>query len=1168
MLQRLILSLPLLLAFALPASATPSFGNSAPWNAVVTYQSIGLYWKPDGVTSGKATVRFRKQGTSTWREGHELWWDDRNDEFRGSLVELDHNSIYEIQLKAGTGAWSNTTASCNTASEQECQIPATSSCSSANRTQCTRTWNNDYPVKEVRSVTSRDSMLVITDGGNETEGYIVYEGADGDNTLTAATESGADAQVNIAADTFTIPSQSGKWTTGMPVTLELTSGSITGPNPDGREFYLIVVNPTTVKLATSEANALNNVAINLTAKSAPVWSINGACVQVDADFVVVRNLVLDGCPSHAIRLHSAHSAPSPRAANDVIIEDNEIRGWGRVRPATNPPLAFDGDAAVFCNNAGETAHGDHDDDHRSNRIVVQRNNIHNPRHTAEPWRASEGADQTHPHGAVAMSFISCGSNHVVRWNDVHSTQVAQEPIKYFKDGFGGAPDLGEPGDDTGVGGFPWADSDIYGNRIMHTYDDAIESEGMNRNVRIWGNYFDRVFMAIGTAATATGPLYVWRNVTHWMGDMACPTCDPDSTVHRVGLIKGGGEVTAYSGGIAYYYHNTLLQPPAAGRTYPMGAARPINSIGQLFYNFVSRNNILHSHKADSFRTINANCATSTPCTPPTPDNGPAIDFDLYNGRLQGVPTGSEASSITLGWASPSFGSGKADAIPTYANPGAVSWYPAVVPSDSNGWKGDFRLAANSKGISTLLTPLPNFNDQDSALHVGAQPPNKTEMKFGRAAAPLDDDPEPPSGAPAFRAASVASFGTGTIGFRAASTNATNTTSLSINVPAGTAANDVMIASIGLRPATASISTPSGWTLVRRVDNSGGVSLAVFHRVAGSGEPASHTWTLGGQTYAAGGIKSFSGVDTASPIDVENGQATPVSLSHATPSVTTTVANAMVVTAHTFATSTTWTAPAGMTEGFDVEFQPVPVNQGVSTEANYVAQAAAGATGTKTATAAGASGAEGWGATHILALRPAAPALAIGKPAGTVTDDVMIAAIGVRPHTASITAPSGWTLVQRVNNTGGISLAVYRKTAGGSEPASYTWGISGQTYAVAGIQSFSNVDTSNPINVEGGQTTPVSLSHATPSVTSTVANTMLVTAHTFATSTTWTPPSGMIEGFDVQVQPVPAGMGQALEGSYAVQAAAGATGAKTATAIGGSGDEGWGATHILVLRPAP
>src|SRR5207253_1703119 len=77
--------------------------------------------------------------------------------------------------------------------------------------------------------------------------------------------------------------------------------------------------------------------------------------------------------------------------------------------------------------------------------------------------------------------------------------------------------------------------------------------------------------------------------------------------------------------------------------------------------------------------------------------------------------------------------------------------------------------------------------------------------------------------------------------------------------------------------------------------------------------------------------------------------------------------------------------------------------------------------------------------HILALKPATPVLTVSKPSGTATNDVMIAAVSVRPYTATITAPSGWTLVRRVDYTTlqTSSLAVYRKVPGAWEPSSYT-----------------------------------------------------------------------------------------------------------------------------------
>ena len=69
---------------------------------------------------------------------------------------------------------------------------------------------------------------------------------------------------------------------------------------------------------------------------------------------------------------------------------------------------------------------------------------------------------------------------MIRHNEIFSTDGSH----YFNDGIGGS-------DNFSTTGFPNADSDIYGNEISHVWDDAIEAEGGNRNVRIWGNYMDR-----------------------------------------------------------------------------------------------------------------------------------------------------------------------------------------------------------------------------------------------------------------------------------------------------------------------------------------------------------------------------------------------------------------------------------------------------------------------------------------------------------------------------------------------------------------------------------------------------------------------------------------------------------------------------------------------------
>ncbi|MEO6597803.1 MAG: Ig-like domain-containing protein, partial [Planctomycetota bacterium] len=204
---------------------------------------------------------------------------------------------------------------------------------------------------------------------------------------------------------------------------------------------------------------------------------------------------------------------------------------------------------------------------------------------------------------------------------------------------------------------------------------------------------------------------------------------------------------------------------------------------------------------------------------------------------------------------------------------------------------------------------------------------------------------------------------------ASASAASGVLSLAISTPAGTTAGDVMIASIAVRPNTAAITVPGGWTLVRRVDTSSGNgnSLAVYLRVAAAGDAASHTWVFSSSTGSAGGIATFRGVDTASPVEVENGQTTPSSLTHGTPSVTTTTPRTMLVTSHNFASSATWTPPTGMTEAFDVASHAVPSPSGISLEGTYAIGVPAGASGGRIATA---SNSTAKGNAHILALRRA------------------------------------------------------------------------------------------------------------------------------------------------------------------------------------------------------
>jgi hypothetical protein len=207
-------------------------------------------------------------------------------------------------------------------------------------------------------------------------------------------------------------------------------------------------------------------------------------------------------------------------------------------------------------------------------------------------------------------------------------------------------------------------------------------------------------------------------------------------------------------------------------------------------------------------------------------------------------------------------------------------------------------------------------------------------------------------------------GTGSISYRA-SASATSQGSLTNTKPTGTVQNDVMVANIYVVGTNPTITAPSGWTLVLSTLDGTTARLSTYYKVAGASEPASYQWTFSGASMTEGGIITFYGVITSNPIDVYGGQANAASTSYTAPSVTTTVSNAMLVAAFGAKAgggSNTVTPPAGMTERYDVGQN----NNGPScTEAATVAQASAGASGTKVAT-----GQSGTNIGHLVALKPA------------------------------------------------------------------------------------------------------------------------------------------------------------------------------------------------------
>ncbi|CAG4882946.1 protein of unknown function [Georgfuchsia toluolica] len=425
-----------------PATSLPSTNTKA----ITTFESIGLYWTPpSNPGSAGCPIRYQKVGDTAWKNGLPMWYDARNNECRGSLVQLSPGTSYVVQFSLPGQAPS-------------AQVSAT-------------TWSNNFPVAKTVYLPNGTSSktLAITAGGTAS-GYVLY--------------------------TF----------------------------PAGGQSTIDVANAQTYN------------------------------ITVSAPYVIIRELILKGAQADAIRLLPG--------AHDVVIEGNDISGWGRFSSTTSEGnIGVDMDAAVRARCYDQTLV----------RLIVQRNRIHDPRYTTNSWALG------HPVGPNGIATENCGGNMVIRYNEIYAGPSGH----YYMDGIGGASNFSTIG-------MPNADSDIYGNLIQNAMDDGIEAEGGDRNVRIWGNYINQTGTGIASTVDSVGPLYIFRNVYNRSRFNYEVSLDSDT---RGPFAKSGSKDATIGGGRRYLFHNTLLQATQTGVVYGLGTGSAITSAGLAITNTVTRNNI-------------------------------------------------------------------------------------------------------------------------------------------------------------------------------------------------------------------------------------------------------------------------------------------------------------------------------------------------------------------------------------------------------------------------------------------------------------------------------------------------------------------------------------------------------------------------------------------------
>src|SRR5438046_3687499 len=179
----------------------------------------------------------------------------------------------------------------------------------------------------------------------------------------------------------------------------------------------------------------------------------------------------------------------------------------------------------------------------------------------------------------------------------------------------------------------------------------------------------------------------------------------------------------------------------------------------------------------------------------------------------------------------------------------------------------------------------------------------------------------------------------------------------------------------------------------------------------------------------------------------------------------------------------------------------------------------------------------------------ATSLSLSRPSGTLANDVMLASITAHGSSAAptITSPSGWTeIVNTFSNGQNLRVATYYKVAGtaAADPGPYLFSVTSSRVA-GGISAYFNVDTSNPINASGG-----AASSSTPSLTTTVYNTILVACFGRSDNKVVGHPSGMTERFNVESSSSGGSTADASsERAAASQATLGSTGSKASTTGG-------------------
>jgi putative Ig domain-containing protein len=195
-----------------------------------------------------------------------------------------------------------------------------------------------------------------------------------------------------------------------------------------------------------------------------------------------------------------------------------------------------------------------------------------------------------------------------------------------------------------------------------------------------------------------------------------------------------------------------------------------------------------------------------------------------------------------------------------------------------------------------------------------------------------------------------------------SATARDATSVTVSRPSGVAAGDLLLAAIDVRHAP-TITAPAGWTAIRTDTNGTTMRQAVYSRIATASEPSSYRWTFSSKQIAAAVIVAYRGAATTSTVQSSSGRTNASSTSIVANGVTTSTSNALLFGIFGGAGDPSVYAPSGMIEADEADQRSGSTK--IVLEVADAILPAAGATGTRTATASSAVVSIG----QLVAIRP-------------------------------------------------------------------------------------------------------------------------------------------------------------------------------------------------------